>query len=118
MMRHRVSLVIACLAATVVVGFGLSACGGDAASSPPTPDWTPAPRVSAGYGSFEWGEGVDLRGKLLAKAWTLSSSFTLAGGPAEVKAELTAPGTTLPRFVCRPMPQQHAPGFAGYVKAR
>jgi len=113
--RCRALTVIAFLTLASAAPLGLVGCGGGAASTSPSPSWTPALRLTASATSFKWTGPTRLRGTLLPKAWTYTSSFPLPSGPATVVGILKVPGTTWPGFTARLMPDQHAPGFAGYA---
>jgi len=93
----------------------LSGCGdGGATAPPPSPAWTPAPRVTAGPGSFGWASPKNLRGELLPGTWTSTASFTLPAGPATVVGVLKVPGSTAPRFTARLLPSPDPSSSAGY----
>ena len=93
----------------------LSGCGdGGATAPPPSPAWTPAPRVTAGPGSFGWASPKNLRGELLPGTWTSTASFTLPAGPATVVGVLKVPGSTAPRFTARLLPSPDPSSSAGH----
>ena len=90
-------------------------CGGRSTSISPRSTWAPAPKLTADAGTFKWATPTRLRGTLLADTWTYTQSFALPGGPATVVGILRVPGSTLPGFTARLMPDHHSSGFAGYA---
>jgi hypothetical protein len=109
------ALLLGVAALGVAAALPLSGCGdGGATAPPPSPTWTPAPRVTAGPQSFDWASPTRLRGKLLLDAWTSTASLTLPAGPATVVGILKVPGSTAPRFTARLQPVPQPTSFAGY----
>ncbi len=109
------ALLLGVAALGVAAALPLSSCGdGGATAPPPSPAWTPAPKLTVGPRSFDWASPAPLRGKLLPDAWTSTASFTLPAGPATVVGILKVPGSTAPRFTARLLPVPCPTSFAGY----
>lgn len=108
------ALLLAVAALGVAAALPLSGCGDGGAAAPPSPAWTPAPKLTVGPRSFDWASPAQVRGKLVPGGWTSTESFTLPPGPATVVGILKAPGSTAPRFTARLLPVPHLSSFAGY----